>query len=1219
MDEEKNVGVVDEPTGHPKENAKQKLNPNKHQKNSTSNTNESKSDEGKKPHNKSKQKRLRRKHKKRKSLKMNLIGNNVDGILKKLESLENLIQHENPAVIFLQETQVKRAGRIQTPSASKFTWYEFNRTKNAEKGYKGGGVAIGVHNKLEPSYISEGDDDAEALTVEVWIEDAPIRLICGYGPQEYDGVKRKDKFWSYLHSEVQNAQADGAGVIIQMDGNCWAGSEVIQDDPKPQNNNGRRFHNFLKANQFLNVINALPICDGRFTRIKHTKNGVQKSMIDFFVVCDKMLPFVTKMTIDEKGENILTRYRGRVAKSDHRILKLEMDLQFHIQQKHERTVFFNLKNENCQAKFSEIGSKDKRFSTCFYQCEESIHTQFKRWQRKFNKAIHACFRKIRITNKTKENNSEIDQLMNEKKKLLRQKVIKMEDLKRVDNIEKQITKELEDEELEKIQKVLGEMETGKGHINSTNVWKEMKKAYPKKNKPLPTGVKNIRGKLITNPDEKKKVTLEHFVHRMRKRPVKEEFNEEIKENKKLLEKRLTEAKQKKSPPFEMKELEGVLKSLKTGKSKDPDNYIRELFRTETIGSDLKLSILMMMNKMKEQVAIPDALKRANITILHKKDCKLDLKNWRGIFVSSVLRTILMKLLHERAYPKINSNMTDAQIGARRNKSVRNHLFVLNAILSDVLSSTKKEPIDLHIMDYKQMFDAEDLDIALNAVYEAGVTDDTLALIKEANKTNTFAVKTPNGLTEIRTINNKIMQGDVLAPLVSSNMVDVHICKVAKVTGNVYLYKGQVEIPPLAMQDDTLGISTCGRKSKEMNKFLNDQTNKMNLQYGSEKCVKMHIEKKHKTLDKPPCPELSVDMWKDKVAKDGNGKDILVDEYSGQEPMKDVQQKKYLGNIITNDSTNSLNIKDRTNKAMGNVDKIITGLIERPYGKNTYRAGKIMREAMLIGAMLNNTETWNNITKDDINQLTKPDTILQRKLLATSGNPCKVFMNLELGIIPVRYVIMGNRTKYLNYILNEDIGTTVRDVFETQKRDSRKGDFVNQVNQDLEELKIDLTEEEIKLKTKSQWKEYIDLKVKEAALKYLNTENSKMEKTKDIQFNELKLNEYLYQNRETSLTKIIFSTRSGTLDIKAWNPWKYKDSLCVGCGNNEETMSHFMSCTTYGIETECIQWKDIYIPNVEVQNKIAFMIRKRLELRDTILEADATGQDSMPGSNAPNIC
>ena len=540
-------------------------------------------------YNKSRRKRMRRKKNKRKEIKLKLIGNNVDSLLKKLESLENLIINENPGVIFLQETQVRRSGRIKTPSSKKFTWYELNRTKDAPKGEEGGGVAIGVQNLLEPSWISEGDDDAETITVEIWIEGFPIRLICGYGPQEYDGKERKDKFWRYLDKEVKSGKEDGAGIIIQMDGNCWAGDKIIKDDPKPQNQNGKRFENFLKENQHLTVVNALPICEGKFTRIKRMKNIEQKSIIDFFVVCDKILPLVTKLTIDENGENLMTRYRGKIVKSDHRVLKLEVNLVFHDEKKHERIEFFNLKNTECQAKFYDLGSKDQRFSKCFISNEETIHIQFKRWQRKFDKAIHACFKKIRITNDTPKTLSSIDKLMNRKKNILRKQNLKIEDLRKIDEIEKHITKDIEDKEFKKIQKVLGEIETKKEKLNSTNIWKELRKAFPKKTKPLPTGVKNIQGKVITNPNEKKKVILKHFEHRMRKCPAKEEFSDEVLSNKKLFETRLKESKLKKSPQFDMDELESVLKSLKTGKSTDPYNYILELFREGVIGKNLKLS------------------------------------------------------------------------------------------------------------------------------------------------------------------------------------------------------------------------------------------------------------------------------------------------------------------------------------------------------------------------------------------------------------------------------------------------------------------------------------------------------------------------------------------------------------------------------------------------------------------------------------------------------
>ena len=312
-----------------------------------------------------------------------------------------------------------------------------------------------------------------------------------------------------------------------------------------------------------------------------------------------------------------------------------------------------------------------------------------------------------------ENPSKIDELLNKKKAILRKHKLNIEDFKKVDIIEKEISEEIEDKEIEKLINVLGDLQTGKGKTNTTNVWKQLRKAYPKKNNTLPTGVKNIEGKVINNPNEKKKVTLAHFKHRMRTRTLMESVDEEVKENKTKFEHKLEEAKQNKSIPFKMEELEAVIKSLKTGKSKDPDKYIRELFREGVVGNDLKLSVFLMMNKMKEQICIPDALKRANITILHKRKCKLDLNNWRGVFVSSVLRNILMKLIHERTYPKIDKSMTDSQIGARRNKSVRNHIFVLNAIMSDVLKNNQPA-IDLHIMDFKQMFDAEELEIVLDA-------------------------------------------------------------------------------------------------------------------------------------------------------------------------------------------------------------------------------------------------------------------------------------------------------------------------------------------------------------------------------------------------------------------------------------------------------------------------------------------------------------------------
>ena len=175
-----------------------------------------------------------------------------------------------------------------------------------------------------------------------------------------------------------------------------------------------------------------------------------------------------------------------------------------------------------------------------------------------------------------------------------------------------------------------------------------------------------------------------------------------------------------------------------------------------------------------------------------------------------------------------------------------------------------------------MFDSEESSIALNALYETGIQDDILALLHVANHENNIAVKTNSGITDRKTIHDKIMQGDVLGPLVSSNMVDG---KVALETGQIYMYKNKVIIPPLTMQDDTLCVSKCGFRTSQMSEFINTRAKIMNLQFGCGKCSHMHIGKK---LNEDICPSLTIDAWEQKVVENQIGEKELVDEYKGQD-------------------------------------------------------------------------------------------------------------------------------------------------------------------------------------------------------------------------------------------------------------------------------------------------------------------------------------------------
>ena len=58
--------------------------------------------------NKSKRKRIRRKQNKTKTSKLKFFGNNADGIMNKLESLENMLQ-ELPSVFFYSRNTCKKS------------------------------------------------------------------------------------------------------------------------------------------------------------------------------------------------------------------------------------------------------------------------------------------------------------------------------------------------------------------------------------------------------------------------------------------------------------------------------------------------------------------------------------------------------------------------------------------------------------------------------------------------------------------------------------------------------------------------------------------------------------------------------------------------------------------------------------------------------------------------------------------------------------------------------------------------------------------------------------------------------------------------------------------------------------------------------------------------------------------------------------------------------
>ena len=63
-----------------------------------------------------------------------------------------------------------------------------------------------------------------------------------------------------------------------------------------------------------------------------------------------------------------------------------------------------------------------------------------------------------------------------------------------------------------------------------------------------------------------------------------------------------------------------------------------------------------------------------------------------------------KLIYLDKYEDIDKNMSESNIGGRKSRNIRNHLFILNGILNSVRQRESK-PVDLQLYDIKQCFDS----------------------------------------------------------------------------------------------------------------------------------------------------------------------------------------------------------------------------------------------------------------------------------------------------------------------------------------------------------------------------------------------------------------------------------------------------------------------------------------------------------------------------------
>ena len=145
---------------------------------------------------------------------------------------------------------------------------------------------------------------------------------------------------------------------------------------------------------------------------------------------------------------------------------------------------------------------------------------------------------------------------------------------------------------------------------------------------------------------------------------------------------------------------------------------------------------------------------------------------------------------------------------------------------------------------------------------------------------------------------------------------------------------------------------------------------------------------------------------------------IRDVYDGNHLIQDSMDQKYLGDIICNTGKNYKNIAARVKKGYGIINQIFSILEEVFFSKYYFKVAKIFRESLFINSILLNSEAWYNLSKKNIDDLEKVDNILLRKTLEVGQSVPTAFLHLELGTVPLRFIIKMRRILFLQYTYSE---------------------------------------------------------------------------------------------------------------------------------------------------------------------------------------------------------
>ena len=467
-------------------------------------------------------------------------------------------------------------------------------------------------------------------------------------------------------------------------------------------------------------------------------------------------------------------------------------------------------------------------------------------------------------------------------------------------------------------------------------WKERKRMSRNQTNECLT-VKDDRGERVHDPSDIKQTTARYYENLYAIKPTRTHphHNVVVKE---ILEfsNDMTHENQWYNEPPTKQEIKEIIDNKKNGKaSTDLRNEI-----IKNGGDQFVQNLMPLIHSIWRDEEIPTEWNKGSITTIWKgKGDKERFENHRGITVSSSVGSILEEVIDRRMEKLVK--LSPGQAGGVKGAATADHLFLLRGIMAIAIS--QKKNLFLTFFDVQKAYDRADVNNMLHIMWQAGVKGKMWRILKSLSTNLTATVKTRFGPSpEIVRYTGGKQGSKATGRSFAKQMDTLSDDFIQQHKEQCVAIKENFRIGCLQWVDDVLS-STIGKKKQiTVIKIINEFARKNKLEWGEEKCQVMQVGRK------VAVPE----QWE-----------------LGVKNIKNTTSYKYLGELITNDNKNKLNLEMKENKVQNTIRQINTTASSDIMRGIETKVLLVLYETSVLPSLTNNCESW-TLSKTEEGQIDK---------------------------------------------------------------------------------------------------------------------------------------------------------------------------------------------------------------------------------------------------------